>query len=205
MPLVFIEHYSRRPGVGLEQFHKVVGLAQKGWADGYQDDIALLTVGRTWRMGPEPEYMQVWYTPNEGLGRIDFWERAFRSGEADALEQPFRLAARIERAGCYDPLIEPKVGTTGRYYGEHVDFAPGATRDDVRRDYEARAQRHPELPLVMLLDRIGKLGPDPRGLAVWGLPSYAHLETIARELDGDRGPVRLVQASLWADTGQEQL
>jgi len=75
----------------------------------------------------------------------------------------------------------------------------------VRAEYEARRARHPELPLVMVLDRIGKLGPDPRGLAVWGLPSWGHLEGITRDLDADDGPTRLVQASLWADIGQEQL
>jgi hypothetical protein len=180
-------------------------LGQGGWGDDYQDDVTLLGVGRSWRMGPEPEYMHIWYTPKEGLGRIDFWEETFRSGDADAYEEPFRLAARIDRAGCYDALLEPQRGTSGRYYGEHFDLAPGATREDVVRQYEQRRDAHPDLPLVVVLDRIGKLGPDPRGLAVWGLPSWGHLEEIARELDGDDGPTRLVQASLWADVGQEQL
>ena len=73
MPLVYIEYISRRPGVGLEVFHKVLELGQGGWGDDYQDDVTLLGVGRSWRMGPEPEYMHIWYTPKEGLGRIDFW------------------------------------------------------------------------------------------------------------------------------------
>jgi len=42
MPLVYIEYISRRPGVGLEVFHKVMELGQGGWGDDYQDDLTLL-------------------------------------------------------------------------------------------------------------------------------------------------------------------
>jgi hypothetical protein len=65
--------------------------------------------------------------------------------------------------------------------------------------------RHPALELNLLIDRIGALGPEPRALAVWGLPTWGHLEEIARELDDADGPVRLVTASLFADFGDEQL
>lgn len=203
--LVYIEFISRRPGVGLDAFHKVIGLGQTGWEGDYGDDVLVLNVGRSWRIGPEPEYMCVWYSPNHGLERVDDWERAFRSGEADTHEEPFRLAGRIDQAGCYEPLLEPVVGTAGRYYGEHFEFAPGATADDVRAFYEQRRSRHSELQLNLLIDRIGKLGPGPRGLAVWGLPSWGHLDAIARELDDSDGPVQLVTSSLYADFGHEQL
>jgi hypothetical protein len=53
--------------------------------------------------------------------------------------------------------------------------------------------------------RIGQLGPDPRGLAVWGLPSWGACDVVARELDGVSSPVRLLTASFYADWGQEQL
>ncbi len=203
--LVYIEFISRRPNIGLHEFHKVVNLGQAGWAGDYGDDVTVLSVGRSWRLGPEPEYMHIWYTPNQGLDRIDFWEETFRSGDADAYEEPFRLAARIDRAGCYDPILEPQPGTSGRYYGEHFELAPGATLDDARRQFEERRARHPELPLVLAVHRIGKLAPDPGGLAMWGLPSWGAAEQIARDLDGDDGPVRLLQASFWADFGDEQL
>jgi hypothetical protein len=203
--LVYIEYISRRSHTALDAFHKVVGHGQSGWAGGYSDDVIILNVGRTWRIGPEPEYMCVWYSPRHGLERIDEWERAFTSGEADAFEEPFRLAGRIDRAGCYQPLLEPIVGSAGRYYAEHLDLAAGASPSDVRELYEARRARHGELELNLLIDRIGKLGPDPRAMAVWGLPTWGHLEGVARDLDADDGPVRLVTSSLYADLGHEQL
>jgi hypothetical protein len=203
--LIYIEFISRRPGVGLHEFHRVAGHGQSGWAGEYDDDLCVLNVGRSWRIGPEPEYMCVWYSARQGLDRIDDWETVFRSGDADHLEEPFRLAARIDRAGCYEPLLEPAAGSKGRYYAEWIDFSPAATRHDVSDYYEQRRAAHPELELNLLCDRIGKLGPEPRALAVWGLPSWAAADTICRELDAGDGPVRLVAASFYADWGEEQL
>jgi hypothetical protein len=206
MALIYVEYISRRPGVDLELFHTVAGSGQSGWAEDHAArDQKILDLGRTWRMGAEPEYMAVWLSPNDGLERLDDWERIFRSGEADRFEGPFRLAARIDVAGCYEALLEPARGSLGRYYSEHFEVAPGATRDDVRGFYEERRSRHDGLELNLVCDRIGALGPDPRGLAVWGTPSFGALDAIARELDGTTEPIRLVRAGLYCDFGQETL
>ena len=205
MPLIYIEFISRRPGVAIEAFHAVAGGGQTGWSGDYAADNAVLNLGRTWRMGPEPEYLTAWYSPESGLERLDEWERIFKAGDAAHFEEPFRLAARIDRSGAYEPLLEPVPGTLGRYYAEFFDFAPGATRDDVRAAYEQRAARHGELELNLLVDRIGRLGPDPRGLAFWGAPSYGALDAIARELDDVDRPIRLVTAALYNDFGAETL
>ena len=142
--LIYIEFISRRPGVGLHEFHRVAGHGQSGWAGEYDDDLCVLNVGRSWRIGPELEYMCVWYSARHGLDRIDDWESVFRSGDADHLEEPFRLAARIDRAGCYEPLLEPLAGSKGRYYAEWIDFAPDATRHDVSHYYGQRRAAHPD-------------------------------------------------------------
>jgi hypothetical protein len=203
--LTYIEYISRRPGVSLEAFHKVLGLGQGGWAEDHADDVPVLLLGRTWRIGPEPEYMCVWHTKDHGLERIDEWERVFRAGEADAYEEPFRLAARIDHAGCYDALIEPVRSDSERFFAEFFDTGDGAGPEDVRAAYEQRADRDDGVELVLLLDRIGHLGPAPRGLAVWALPRWASLEGIARELDADGGPVRSVTAALYSQVGKETL
>lgn len=203
--LVYIEYVSRRPGVSLEGFHGIVGRGQSGWAGDYADDRLVLNLARTWRLGPEPEYLTVWYTPDAGLERISDWERIFTSGEAASYEEPFRVAGRIDSAGCYEPLLEPVAGGGGPYYAEYFDFARGVSRDGIRSYFSERRDRHRELELNLLVDRIGKLGPDPRGLAIWSLPSYGALDGIARELDGIEEPVRLVNAALYADFGKEIL
>jgi hypothetical protein len=202
--LVYIEYISRRPGVSLEAFHEVAGRGQSGWAGEYTEDRLVLNVGRTWRIGPEPEYVAVWYNAAAGLERIEEWERVFTSKEASHFEEPFKLAARIDAAGCYEPLLEPVPGAGGPYYAELYERAAEASTDAVRTAFEERRDRS-GLVLNLLVERIGRLGPDPAGLAVWSLPSYEALATIARDLDGVREPVRLVDAALYADLGREIL
>ena len=71
--------------------------------------------------------------------------------------------------------------------------------------YEERRAAHPEADLNLLIDRIGLLGPDPRGLAVWGIGSWGAAEPIARETVTAGTPIRPVTSSLYADFGEEQL
>jgi len=203
--LVYIEYISRRPHVSLEQFHAVAGHGQTGWAGDNPGDVLIAMLGRTWRTGPEPEYLGIWYTPGQGLGRFDDWERIFRSGAADAFEEPFSIGARIDRAGSYAPLLEPVPGTSERYYLERFDWAEGASADDVRASFEERRDRHSGLALNAVLDRIGRLAPDPRGVALWSLPDWAALEQIARDHDAGDGPVRLVDAGMYSTLGKETL
>jgi hypothetical protein len=61
------------------------------------------------------------------------------------------------------------------------------------------------LTLALCVVRIGKLAPDPGGLAVWTLPSYETLAAIARDLDGTIKPVRLMTAGVYNDIGREIL
>jgi hypothetical protein len=202
--LAYIEFISRLPGVSLEAFH-FAARRQGEWSGEYAEDRLLLNLGRTFRTGPEPEYLAVWYTPGSGLERIGEWEAVFNSGVADHLEEPFKLAARIDKAGCYEPLLEPVPGRGGLYYGEYLDAVPGTAPDEVRAFFEARRARWKGLTLNLVADRIGKLGPEPRLVAFWTLPSWEALEGIARELDGVEAPVRLVAGAIYRDLGEETL
>ena len=103
--------------------------------------------------------MTVWHARNADLDRIDAWDRIFRSGGADDLEQPFFQVARTDMAGCYDPLLQPVPVRNGTYYAEF--FAARDTADTVRGFYESRAKQHPEFTLNLLVQRIGKLAPEP--------------------------------------------
>lgn len=201
--MIYIEYTSRRPGVSIEAFHKIMRLGQGGWASDHADDVTVLLLGRTWRLGPEPEYLGVWHSPAFGVERLDDWERVFRSGEADVYEEPFQLAARIDRAGCYDALVEPVASTSERFYAELFDWAPAAERDGVVAHFRERTARHDDVELCLLVDRIGHLGPDPRGVAIWSLPAWASLDGIAR--DGPSGAVETVTAGLYSVLGKETL
>jgi hypothetical protein len=203
MALVYVEYISRRSGVEITAFHETVNQGQEGWDDAYGEDQLILNAGRTWRLGPEPEYLAVWYAPAAGLERLDAWDHIFRTGEVDHLERPFHQVARIDVAGCYTPLLEPARTRQSTYYIEF--FRATSDLDAVRVFYQERARRHDRFRLPLLAHRIGRLAPEPGGLAVWVLPAFADLAAIAGELDGVHQPVELVTAGTYADFGQEIL
>ncbi len=203
--LIYVEFITRNPGVSIEAFHFGANRGQTGWSGEYADDTLLLNMGRTFRLGPEPEYVAVWYTPESGIERVGEWERIFGSGEADDFEETFRLVGRIESAGCYEPLLEPIAGREGLYYMEYLDLAPDATRDEVRVLFEERLERHSTATLNLLCDRIGALGPGPRCLAAWTVPAWGAIDSLARDLDGVDQPVRLADAAIYRDLGAETL
>jgi hypothetical protein len=218
--MIYVEYTSRRPQPGLRQnergdlavepfesqlqrFHRAVLAGTSGWEGSWSEDQLILSVGRTWRLGPEPEYMTVWHTPTAGLARIDEWDKVFRSGAADDVEKPFREVARIDRAGCYEALLPPVRQQGGIYCAEF--FEPTASADQIRTLYSRRAAQHGQFALALCAVRIGKLAPDPGGIAVWSLPSYAALGAIALELDGVNEPVRLSTVGVYNDVGKEIL
>ena len=216
--MIYVEYLSRRPQPGLretdrgtlavepfesqlQRFHRAVLAGTSGWEGSWSEDQLLLSAGRTWRLGPEPEYLTIWHTPNAGLERIDEWDKVFRSGAADAVEKPFSELVRIERAGCYDALLEPVRQSGGIYYAEF--FEPAGSAEEIRTHYSKRAASHRELKLALCCIRIGKLAPDPGGLAIWALPSYGALAGVARDLVGSAKPVRLAAAGVYNDIGKE--
>ncbi len=207
---VYIEYISRRPGVAIDGFRQIASAGQPGWAASYDVDTLILNVGRTWRLGPEPEYVAVWHTPTRGIERLGEWAAIFETHEADHLELSFDAVGRIDEAGFYDALLDPIPGGGGPlYFAEFFDLADGASPEDVAGWFRARSGAGDGRILNLVADRIGHLGPNPRGIAFWQLPSYEAVEPIARELgDGDADadvPIRVVRAGLYADLGREIL
>jgi hypothetical protein len=205
MALIYVEYITRKPGVALQDFHRVAGKQQAAWDEAFADDELLLNLARTWRIGPLPPYLCIWHQPHADLEQLDRWEQIFESGSVDDIEDPINLVIRIDHAGCYRPLLPPARGRSGPYYTEFFEERDGAGAEAVAELYRERAARHDGLQLHLLARRIGHLGPDPRYLAVWGGASYEALGPIAEELDGDTGPVRMVTAGLYTELGREIL
>src|ERR1700683_1565634 len=201
--LIYIEYFSRRPGIDLADFHRTVTSAQDEWSTGYSEEQLIIRAARTWRLGPEPEYFCVWSTPNAGLDRIDAWDREFRTPQGMEQVALFSRVARMDIAGCYRPLLPPIPSRNGIYYAEF--FRAGANQQEIRMMYEDRAKRHQDLTLNLLIHRIGGLAPDPGGLAMWTLPSFSMVGSIATEFQAAGQTLTPVAAGTYVDIGREIL
>jgi hypothetical protein len=201
--VIYVEYISRRPGIELNDFHRVVRQVQQNWQSGSPQEHLILNAGRTWRLGPDPEYLGVWHVPSAGLERLGQWEQAFRDRGVVGDEATMTRVARVDFAGCYEELADPIPARNSLYYVEQ--FRPAGPAERIGQFYAGRAKSLPQFSLNLLCVRIGRLAPDPGGLAVWTVPGYASLDQLARHLDGLTQPVELITAGLYRDIGQEIL
>ena len=201
--MIYIEYISRRPGIELKDFHETFLRVQCGWESDASEDQLIVNAARTWRLGPDPEYFTVWHTANAGFERIDEWQSIFDERAARGHLSPLKRVARMDAAGCYEALRAPLKCQGGLYYVER--FTPRVHPDAVRDAFEKRAANHQRFKLALLAERVGSLGPDPAGFALWIVPSFGTLEQIAEDLKGSDGPVVLDLAGVYVDVGREVL
>ena len=147
----------------LAEFQRVLIQAQQSWASGHGEDRLLLSAGRTWRLGAEPEYLHVWHSPRHGLQRLDDGTPSSAPGRPSATPRRWG-ASRASTAPAATAPSSPPRGQRGPYYAEL--FRPTGSGEAIRALYQERARGHPALRLNLLATRLGVLAPAPGGLAV---------------------------------------
>jgi|SRR5579871_1583527 len=187
----YIEHDRSLP----IQIFEHVG-RQSGWVSDVDRKVANL--GRAERIGPEPSVICLWR--HSGMARMDEWEASFRTDEArrNPASQAIRLALHFRFCGLYDEIVGEAPLARGLHYVEFFRSEEAVSDEDMRRNFVARARRYPEGRLDFVLRRVGLLGPDPGGLAIWTFAGYAAAEPIVRERHGDN-PLRPLAAGLYYD------
>jgi hypothetical protein len=84
-------------------------------------------------------------------------------------------------AGCYDELFTGAVPGEGLQYIEYFKPDAGMGDEETAEFFRVRADQEPEGELNLVLRRIGLLGPEPGGMALWTFPDFASMEGIARQ------------------------
>jgi hypothetical protein len=200
--LIYVEYIDRDRHVPIEVFRHM-GDQSQSWVEPDCDRM-ILQLGRTLRFGPDPAYLAFWRVA--GLDRLDAWEDYFSSPawHGNDRSQAMHRAIHIQRAGLYDELIDPAEPGEGLHAVEFID-APRATTDAALREHiGARARRHTEGSLDLLLRRVGVLGPDPAHLAVWTFPSYVAMGDFLRD-DADGPGIRVAGIGIYRALGEEIL
>jgi predicted ester cyclase len=191
-PLCYLEFFRPLPGVPLETFHRVASTSFAEWTRLYPEDELIANLGRTWRMGPY-RYLLGWRC--RGIERWSEWNEIFGSGDVDDLEHPILDVLATDTAGFYRELVPSRPALHGAaYYLE--TFAPWGGAGEA---YERRAEEH-GIELVMLLERVGRLGPEPGGLALMALDEVSAAMRLQRDV-----PPAVADAGVYAPIGSEIL
>jgi hypothetical protein len=194
--MIYLELIDRDRSMPVEIFRQL-GNQASDWAEGAEDRM-ILQLARSLGLGPAPTHLCFWEIPS--LARLDDWEAYFRSPAAQRNPRSLAMhrAIHIRRAGLYDVLARAPSLQAPRYLVESLD-PQDAGGDAIAAAMAERAARHPAISPLLLLQRVGRTGPDPALLAVWGAPGLAALEPILRDLAA--GPLSLLGAGLYRPFG----
>ena len=141
------------------------------------------------------------------MERMDEWEAHFNSPEAqfDVAEKATHRAIHLQRGGCYDELLAVPVAERDSLFC--IEFFPVGNRlspEQILSYHQARAEPKTKARLNFVLRRIGRLGPDPGGIAVWSFADYRALEPFERSRDEDH-PLRPTEVGVYRWFGKEIL
>lgn len=171
--MIYAEFIARDRALPPEMFRH---FGRQDWPS--DQDVMVANLSRTMKVGPGPEAMCWWRIA--GFQRMDEWEAHFRTpaGRLYLAESPVAKALHFYRAGLYDVLLGEGPVAPALHLVEFFDPA-GQQADGLRVAFAGRAAAG-DRSLVYLLRRVGLLGPDPGGMALWSFPSYAAAESFLR-------------------------
>lgn len=194
--MIYAEYVDRDRSVPWEIFRHH---GRQDWvADG---DVMVANLGRTMRLAPVPCYMCWWQI--RSIARMDEWEDHFRTpeGQLYLAHSPVGKALNFFRCGLYDEIFGEGQVPSGLHLVEFFN-ADGVEADRLRGHFQARSEKAPAGRLIYVVNRLGLLAPDPGGMALWTFGSYVEAEPFLR-LRQDHGPVRMVEAGLYRNFGDD--
>jgi len=197
--MIYIEYMEHDRSIPLELFQ---ARGDQPWRpeskyDSIDHPIAVL--GRTLSLGPHPPYMAIWRCRT--LEKLDEWESYFKARQ-NLHQAASRNAIHLSNAGCYKEAFSgPPIGG-GIQYIEYFAFGLNHSENEIAHCFRKRMMIHRNGILYFVLCRMGPLGPDPGGLAIWSFENHAEIEEIV--LDGKRHTdIDIVTAGIYRKLGEE--
>ena len=173
--MIYIEYMEHDRSIPRELFK---GRAEKSrWhEDGaFSQDHPLAVLGRTLRLGPHPPYLTIWRC--RAFEKLEEWESYFKARRTlhSAASQN---AIHLCQAGCYTEVFSGPPIEGGIQYIEFFEYDVSRNEEIIARHFSERVSRYRNGVLNTVLCRMGPLGPDPGGLAIWTFPRHTDLEQI---------------------------
>ena len=194
--MIYAEYIDRDRSMPWEIFRHH---GRQDWVS--DQDVMVANLGRTMRLAPAPHYMCWWQI--RSIARMDDWEDHFRrpEGQLYLAGSPVGKALNFLRSGLYDEIIGEGQVPSGLHLVEFF-AADDIEADQLRSHFSRRAQGIPSGRLTYVINRLGRLAPDPGGMALWTFGSYVEAEPFLRRRH-DHGPVRMVAAGLYRNFGDD--
>lgn len=162
-------------------------------------DRPVAVLGRTLNLGPHPPYLAIWRCRT--MEKLEEWE-AYFTARQNLHRAASRNAIHRSNAGCYrEAFSGPPIGK-GIQYIEYFAYGLDQGEEKIALCFHERMRHHGNGSLNFVLCRMGPLGPDPGGLAIWTFESHAAIEEIVLD-DKRRKDIGIVTAGIYRKLGEE--
>jgi hypothetical protein len=146
-------------------------------------------LGRALSLGPQPPFLALWRCRT--MEKLDEWDSFFKARRILHLSAA-RSGIHLSHAGCYEEACAGPPMGDGIQYIEYFSFRMGSEKPAITEVFRKRAGLYGLESLNLVLFRMGLLGPEPGGLAIWTFPTHARIEeiTVDSRLQQEAGIVR---------------
>lgn len=197
--MIYIEYMEHDRSIPLDLFHAE---GDNPWHLESKDDSIdhpIAVLGRTLSLGPHPPYLVIWRCKT--LEKLEEWQSYFTARKS-LHQAASRNAIHLSNAGCYrEAFAGPPIGG-GIQYIEYFTYGLNHEENTIALCFHERMKLHENGSLNFVLCRMGPLGPDPGGLAIWTFDSHAHIEEIL--LDDTRLKyIGIVTAGIYRKLGED--
>ena len=195
--MIYLEFIDWDRAIPVEVFRYMS--PQEQWSE--PGDEKVINIGRHKGIGGHPAYLSGWRI--RGFGRLDEWDRHFKSPEAhaDISEKATFLAMNFDYCALYDDLLLGPLPDGNLHLVENFEPADDLADDSFLAHQRERAADDGHARLAVVLRKIGLLGPGPAAMAIWTFADFESLEPFARAVpSGDRRPA---SAGLYRNIGDE--
>ncbi|HNY66277.1 MAG TPA: hypothetical protein PKM41_12650 [Deltaproteobacteria bacterium] len=199
--MIYIEYMEHDRSIPAEMLSYRKG--EPPWPEAAPEsgDRPVAVLGRALSLGPQPPYLAIWRC--HALEKLDQWDSFFKARH-NLHSKASREAIHLSHAGCYEEVhTGPPIGE-GIQYIEYFNFTMGREKASIAELYSKRAELYRHGTLNLVLCRMGPLGPDPGGLAIWTFPGHGDMEEIIVD-DRWQKEVDIVRAGIYRKLGEEAL
>jgi len=197
--MIYIEYMEHDRSIPAEL------LADRGekvpWPDeeGFSDDHPMAVLGRTLRLGPHPPYLTIWRCRT--FEKLEEWEAYFKARKslhAAASQNAIHLC----QAGCYSEVLSGPPIEGGIQYIEFFKHDASRPEKLTALRFSKRAHMYEDGVLNVVLCRMGPLGPEPGGLAIWTFERHGDVERIVLDHQWQKS-LNIVRSGLYRKLGDE--
>jgi hypothetical protein len=197
--MIYIEYMEHDRSIPVEMPRGRKGQAPWPDIDPAPGDHPVAVLGRALSLGPHPPYLTIWRCRT--LEKLDEWDSFFKARRGLHVSAAGN-AIHLSHAGCYEEVFTGPPMEDGLQYIEYFTFPMGSEKAPVVEIFQQRSRIYAHGTLNFVLCRMGPLGPEPGGLAIWTFPSHAHIEEIIVD-DRWRSEAGIVRAGVYRKMGEE--